>query len=210
MVSLEPAPWIGAFLVICVWSYYARRGVQNTFFRFAQSTAVGSSLGVVIVLTMAKNIDTLVITKVAAGNLGPIIPLLLGLLVYARFIPRREYLARIPVAIVVGISLGIATRAAIDAEIAKQIIATVNLPVLGVPSLTSFNSIISVLVIVAICYYFFFTLGPKISTSLQPVSSLGRYFLMAFFGAKFGATILTRMGFFMVTLRFLLFDWLGF
>jgi hypothetical protein len=41
------------------------------------------------------------------------------------------------------------------------------------------------------------------------VGRFGRYMLMFGFGAQFGATIMTRMGFLISRFQFLLYQWLG-
>ena len=208
MISTDVGIWVGAILTLCAFSYFARR-TQNIFFRFAQSTLIGASLGMIIVLVMAKTIDTMVFAKMRAGDWTGVIPFILGVMIYTRLIPRREYLARIPIAVVVATSLGVAARASLDSELFIQIMASARLPVVNVPLFTAFNSIVMIIAVIASCFYFYFTVEPGIAHKLQKVSTLGRYLLMVYFGAKFGATALSRMTFLLGRIEFLLFDWLG-
>lgn len=207
-ISTDVGVWISAILTILVYTYFIRNR-QNIAFRFAQSTVIGAALGYTVVLVMAKNIDSLAISKISGGNWIPIIPLLIGLAAYARLYPRYSYLARIPVALVVAVGLGLGARASLDAEIFTQVIATAGLTFMGVDPFTEFSNIVFVVAVVAAVSYFFFTLKQKVMGRISPARTFGLYILMVYFGARFGSTILTRIGWLMGRLQFLLYTWLG-
>lgn len=208
MISTNIGVWMAAILTLFVYSYFASTK-QNLAFRFAQSTLVGLSLGYIVVLVMAKNIDSLVITKIAKGDWLYVVPFILGLLVYSRFVPRYRYLARIPIAIIVSVGLGLGARAVLDTDIFRQLTATSTMRIIGVDGFTSFSNLVLLLALICSSFYFFFTLSSKVTTKLRPVMTAGRYFLMIYFGARFGVTILSRLTLVLGRLQFLLYDWLG-
>jgi len=208
MVSNDIGIWTGALFTIFIYSYFIRNK-QNIAFRFAQSTVVGCALGYIITLVMIKNVDTLAFTRIAGGNVIYIIPVLLGLLVYAKFIPQYSYLARTPISIIVSVGLALGARGALETQIVRQVISTASMPLFGVDLITSLSSIIFIVGLVSASCYFYFTLNPNLSSKLKPVSTLGRSFLMIYFGTKFGATIMSRLTLFLGRVTFLVFDWLG-
>lgn len=209
MLSKDIGVWIGAILTIFVYTYFIS-SKQNILFRFAQSTVIGGGLGYIIVLVMAKNIDSLAISKIAKGNWLYIIPIILGLMVYARFHPRYRYLARTPISIIISVGLGLGSRAALETEIFRQISASFKLAIFGVDQVTAINNLIYIIGLITVLFYFYFTLSPKISGTMKPLSTLGRYYLMIYFGARFGTTVMSRLTLFMGRLQFLLYEWLGF
>ena len=208
MVSTEIGVWIGAMFTLFIYSYFIKNE-QNIAFRFAQSTVVGCALGYIIALVMVKNVDTLAITKISQGELIYILPILLGLMVYAKFIPKYAYLARTPISLIVSVGLALGARGALETQIYKQVISTANLPIIGVIPITSLNSILFVIGVVSALFYFFFTLNPGMANKTQPLSTLGRYYLMIYFGTKFGATVMSRLTLVIGRIQFLLFDFLG-
>jgi hypothetical protein len=211
MVSTDLGIWVGAIFTIIIYTYFINNK-QNIGFRFAQSTVIGIALGYIVVLVMAQNIYKLALQKMFAGNLLYIIPILLGLLLYTRYIPEYSYLTRIPVALIVSVGLGVGARASLETDIFKQIQATASLNILGTDPMTAFNNLVFIVGVICATAYFFFTIGTKTTESenpLQYVRTLGRYYLLIYFGTRFGATIMSRLSLFLGRLNFLLFEWLG-
>jgi lipoprotein signal peptidase len=197
---------VAAILTIFVYTYFISNKQVPTF-RFAQSTVVGGALGYIVVIVMATNIDKLAITKLSQGRIDYIIPIVLGLLIYSRYVKGYEYLARTPIALIVATGLGLGARAAMDTQIIRLLypFASMNFKT----AYDAFNSVVFLVGFVASVAFFFFTLNPKVTKTITPLTKLGRYFLMVYFGTKFGATILTRATLFLGRLQFLLFEWLG-
>lgn len=208
MISTDISVWISALLTIFVYSYYVNTK-QNVFFRFAQSTVIGLSLGYIITFVIVKNLDALVLTKLSMGNIVYIIPLVLGLMMYGRFVPGYTYLSRFPIAIIVSSGLGLGAIAAFEAQVFNNITAIANLSIIGVDLKTGLNNIIYLIGLFSAIYYFFFTLDIKITNKLKPISTLGRYYLMVHFGTRFATTVLNRLSLFLGRLQLVLFQWLG-
>jgi hypothetical protein len=208
MVSTDIGIWVGAILTLCILSYFTS-GKQNIAFRFAQSTVLGISIGYIIVLVFVKQLNSLAISKIATGNIIYIIPIILGLLMYSKFVPQYRYLARIPIAWVVALGLGLGARGTLQSNILIQIMSTAKLPIVGVDLFTSFSNIVYIISLVSTIVFFFFTLNPKMQQTLKPVSTLGRYFLMVFFGITFGSTFMSRVTLIVGVVSVLLQKWLG-
>lgn len=208
MVSTDIGIWVGALLTLCILSYFTS-GKQNIAFRFAQSTVLGISIGYIIVLVFVKQLNSLAISKIAAGNIIYIIPIILGLLMYSKFVPQYRYMARIPIAWVIALGLGLGARGTLQSNIMIQIMSTAKLPIVGVDLFTSFSNIIYIISLVSTIVFFFFTLNPKMQQTLKPVSTLGRYFLMVFFGITFGSTFMSRVTLIVGVVQMLIQKWLG-
>jgi hypothetical protein len=75
----------------------------------------------------------------------------------------------------------------------------------------SFRSLLNALIILAglisTLFYFFFSKEHK--GAFGTVTRLGTYYLMIFFGATFGYTVMARISLLIGRLTFLLRDWLG-
>jgi hypothetical protein len=52
-------------------------------------------------------------------------------------------------------------------------------------------------------------LSSKRAKSLKSITTLGRYFLMVYFGTKFATIVMLRVSNYIGRLTFLLYDWLG-
>jgi hypothetical protein len=208
MISTDIGIWIGALLTLFVYSYFVR-SKQNIFFRFAQSTIVGCALGYTISIVMIKNIDYLGISKIIGGQVLYIIPILLGLLVYARFVPGYTYLTRTPIAFIVTVGIVLGARGAMESQLFTVMLSSVNWLVFGTDVVTSLNNLILIIGLISGITYFFFTMKGKGIPGYNQFWLMGRYFLMVYFGTRYGMTILSRLSLLIGRLQYLLFNWLG-
>jgi hypothetical protein len=94
-------------------------------------------------------------------------------------------------AIVIGTGVGLAINGAIGAQITKQISANF-LPLTSGAPMTIFNNLLIIIGSMTSLSYFLFTdrFSNKYTAS---VSKIGRYFLMATFGAGFGSVMTFRI-----------------
>lgn len=175
------------FLTLCVYSFVYK---ESMFWRFAEQTFIGLAMGYTFVLAV-QQIQTVAWIPISTGkNYLFIVPLILGLMLYARFSKNYAWMSRWPMAVLIGIGTGIAMRTVIEAQIVQQISATF-LPLITPNPMTTFNNI--AIVIMVFCTLFFFTFTGGTGKTADTVRKLGRYTLMLTFGAAFGATVLTRM-----------------
>ena len=208
MISTDPGIWVAAFFTIAIFSYFIK-SEQHVLFRFAQATVVGIALGYIISIVMVKNIDYMIITRILNGEISPVIPLILGVLLYARFVPEYSYLSRTPIAIIVAVGLGLGARTSLDAKIFRTLVATSGWLVVGSDPLTAINNIIMIIALIASTAYFFFTVKEEKVPGYSSLFKIGRYYLMIYFGASYGLTVLSRVTLLLGRVQFLLQDFLG-
>ena len=194
--------WVNVLLTIAIISF-AVPG-ENIFYRFAEYTMIGVTAGYAMVQGIRVLLN-LGVTPVLSGSAQFLIPILLGLLVYARFLKKYMYLSRWPMAIMVGSGIGVSIRAIPEVNILKQIQATF-LPIIGVDPVTGFSNLVLIVTCLTTLFYFFMTFKP--TGNLRHISTMGRYSIMILFGAYWGSQLMTRSTMFIGRMSFLINDWL--
>jgi len=194
--------WVAAFLTLCIFSFLSR---DNPFFRFAESLFAGVSLGyyigIVAVNTLVPNLINPLFGDFGA-NAHLLIPLLLGLNLYTRFIPRIAWLARISLAVYIAYYIGINMVQKIQGEIVPQVGSTILHPIGGV--MTPVDNLILIVGVLAVLIYFYFSIEHR--GAVGAVSRLGVWFLMLGFGAAFGYTVMGRVSLLIGRMNFLFID----
>ncbi len=190
--------WMAAFFTICIYSMVLYK--DNKLFRFSETVMVAITAANGIVLTFHNYIRPAVTVDIGTDKkIWLIIPILLGLLMYARFIKPVAWLARIPMGFFVGVGAGyVFTKR--PALFFSQIQATFL-------SLNTIDNILFVIGVVTVTTYFFFTVPLK-SQFMKGTTAVGRVFLLVAFGAAFGNTVMTRISVLLGRLQFLLQDFL--
>ncbi len=189
---------IAAFLTLCIFSFLYK---DNPFYKFAEYLLVGISVGFFLVTAINTTVlPKLILPLFKQGNLIYLIPGILGLLMFTRFSSKLSWLSRISLALVIGAGAGVSIPAVMQAQIMAQMGATM-------VSLASINGIIIVLAISTTLIYFFFSKEHK--GWLGGTAKIGIWFLMIFFGATFGYTVMSRVSLLIGRMQFLLADVLG-
>ena len=129
-----------------------------------------------------------------------LIPIVLGILLYTRYVKRYAWVAKIPLGLLMGIGTGLAIRGLILSQVVNQIKACF------IP-LNSFDNIFMVLGTLIVLFYFFFSIEHK--GSAGNLAKVGRWVMMIGFGASFAGTATGRISLFIGRLQFLLGNWLG-
>jgi hypothetical protein len=211
--------WIAAILTLAIYSFLYK---DNPVYRFAESLLIGLSVGFLLVTAFETTIFPKAFAPVGGafgevfikGNFGhfglifwALIPVALGLLMFARFVPKYGWVSRIALALYIGFGAGASIPANMQSYILRQIEATIR-PFLGDLTFWTFiNALIILVGLISTLFYFFFS---KAHTgAFGKVTKLGTYFLMIFFGATFGYTVMARISLLIGRLTFLLRDWLG-
>ena len=198
----DPGSMVAGVLTLAVLTFLYR---DNPIYRLAESLLVGVSVGYVLVVVWSNTLVQTLFLPLSQGRLALVIPLVLGLLMFGRFHQRTSFISRIPIAVVIGSGAGVAIPAMLEQRILKQISATV-VPLVsrsGVPDLSGLVVLIGVLTTLAYFYFSREHRGP-----LGVAAKIGTYFLMVFFGATFGYTVMSRMSTFIGRMEFLLTDFL--
>jgi len=208
--------WIAALLTLCIYSFLYR---DNVLYKIAEHLFVGVSLGWGLCVTYHQAVLPKMVyplfrpgeVDLPSADYATAIPVLIGLLWFARFIPGVGWLTRIPIAAVVGFGSGVGATAAIDGNLLPQLGATL-LPVVARSESGSFDFWLSVgntvLIIGVICVLAYFYFSREHRGVLGRMSRVGIYFLMGAFGAGFGYTVMARVSLLIARVEFLLFDWL--
>ncbi|MCX6842388.1 MAG: hypothetical protein NTX53_08935 [candidate division WOR-3 bacterium] len=208
-ISTDPWVWIAAILTLAIFSFLYR---ENPFYRIAEHLYVGLGNGYAITfywhrILMPSLIDPVAHNSSIVTRVGLIAIAIIGALYFTRFIPKISWLVRIPIAISLGYSCGATIPRAVDAEIIKQLRATI----ITRPQLAHWDTAlwaITILIgVIATISYFFFSAERK--GALRPLSYTGIIFIMVGFGASFGYTVMARISLFIGRLQFLMGDWLG-
>jgi hypothetical protein len=204
MVSI--GVWINAFLTLCILSFLYK---DNAFFRFAESLFAGLSLGYYIGLsvqnTLRPNLFNPLFHEPTQGlNLLLIVPMLLGVLLYFRYIPRVSWVARIALAVYVGYYSGVYLVQKLHGEVLPQSRDTILRVTSG--GTDALWNLIIIVGVFSVLIYFYFSAEHK--GALGRVSRVGIWFLMVSFGASFGYTVMARVSLLMGRFSFLVNTWL--
>jgi len=197
--------WIAAILTLGIFSFLWK---DNPFYRLCEHLFVGVSMGYFIALTWYNSVYPDLITPLfRQGRLIYIIPFVLGLCYFGRFIPKVSWLIRFPMAFVLGWGAGVAIPAYFQTNIIKQIQGTLLTPAIFARWDVFLGALISFVGVICSVFYFFFSWEHK--GALRLASETGIVFLMVGFGASFGYTVMARMSLLIGRFQFLLRDWLG-
>jgi hypothetical protein len=205
---------LAAGLTLAVYSFLYK---DNPLFKLAEHIYLGVSVGYSVTVTvhqyLAKQVYVPLIEPVIFPDRADqdpkwvlLIPIMLGMFLLARFIPRYAWLSRYAFAMTVGWGAGLMIPQVVKTYLFKQAEASVIAfnsspdPWVNVSTAVVFVGVLSVLV------YFFFSV--KHAGPLKPVSRLGIWYLMIAFGATFGFTVMARISLLTGRALFLLKDWL--
>lgn len=198
-MSATVSNWLGFFFTICIFSLVLYK--DNKFFRLAEYTLVGITAANAIVLNYHNYIRPTILTDIGKdGKYWYIIAIIVGLLTYARFVPKVRWLSRIPMGLWLGIGTGYILSTTQGVFI-TQIQATFK-------SLNSVNNVLFVLGVVTVLSYFFFTVSTD-NAPMKVATGVGKVFLLVAFGAAFANTVMTRISVLLGRMQFILRDLLG-
>ena len=155
---------------------------DNPLSRFTEHLYTGI-LGGYIFATNWDYIRSNCVNNIAQGQIIYVVALALSLMLLSRLKPEWVWMSRYPVALTVGVGLGLAIRTTVMAEFLSQITATV-LP------LTNINNLVMVIgTLTATAYFIFRT---ELTGVYEYIHKTGRLFLLAAFGVTYGQTVSFR------------------
>jgi hypothetical protein len=216
--------WVAAFFTLAIFSFLYR---DNVFYKFAESVFVGVTAAYWMVAGFWEGIVERLLANLApdlvrswslpelkpaqTANFLYIVPLILGIMLLWRLAPRGAWIARWPLAFVVGTYAGIKLISFLDADFVSQIRSTI-VPLVAMKSAGNFDvwaslRNIGLLFGVLSCLtYFFFSVEHR--GFVGRVARVGVWFLMITFGASFAFTVMGRIALFAARISFLFDDWL--
>ncbi len=198
-MSNSPATWVSAILMLCVYSYLIK---DNRVFSLTQRLYVGVGIGYGAALAMRTLVQS-GIKPLLEGNKTVIVPLVMGLLAYARYIKPVAWTSRIPAAFVVALGAAITLRGAIQAQFIDQIYGTM-LP------LTSVNNLIIVLGTGSTLLYFYFRESKKgrLSALIGYSNTFARYVMMVALGIGYTGNLSSNIPRTIGQLRLIFEEWI--
>ena len=194
---LTPGGLVFGFILLGTWSLFLYK--DQPWYKTAQNLFVGAaaSLGLIVSLS---SLQKSTFTPLINGQWTNIIPIVLGILVFAKFVPKISWLGRFPVAVAAGVGISVSIRTYIRANFLEQIYSTMQLAnlttiegIFGTTTDYSLNRLLFIIITVSTLTYFTFSLILTKNRIFTPISKLGRYGIMIALGLAYGATVLTRI-----------------
>jgi hypothetical protein len=216
--------WLAAFFTLAVFSFLYG---DNPFYKIAEAVLVGVSAAYWMVVAfwdvlvpnlMGKIWPTVVQAWAMPGlsgedavrNLWYLAPLILGVMLLWRLAPKGAWIARWPLAFVIGTFASLQLIAFLHGDFLAQIRNSI-LPIAVVAGgvfdpWESLRNLLIVTGVLSCLVYFFFSF--EHTGAVGKVATLGTWFLMITFGAGFGYTVMGRIALLAIRIEFLLDDWL--
>jgi hypothetical protein len=215
--------WIGAFLTLCIFSFLYK---DNPLYRFAEHLFIGASNGWSVgfywhrvlkpvmydpfvqacSLASHKGFSPGLFNPMAPANFLIIVPGLIGLLYFMRFVPKHSWMVRIPIGIYMGYYVGVAVPASFAGALFPQLKGTLLTRASFADPLNGAWAVLVLIGVVTTLVYFFFSKEQKGIWKLG--ARTGIVYIMIGFGASFGYTVMARISLVIGRFVFLLRDWL--
>ncbi|HHW18516.1 MAG TPA: hypothetical protein GXX30_06405, partial [Firmicutes bacterium] len=184
-MSTNPWVWIQAFLTLALFSIIF---VDNGFYKFAEHAYVGLYAGYTVVVTWFSYIRPSSQWIFRDHKYHYIIPIIIGLLIYTRYIKGWAWVSRYNMAFMVGVGAGFVLARDFKSLLLDQVRATFKPLFVSGSLLTTINNIVLVVGVVSVMWYFLFTVEKK--GTAGTISSIGRVVMMVAFGSAFGNTVM--------------------
>lgn len=215
--------WVAALATLAVMSFLWG---DNPAYRLVEAVVVGASAGYNILIGVWEVLIPNLVTKLAPSlvrlSINPevksdqpvewmmLVPLVLGVMMLCRLIPKAAWISRWPMAFFIGAFAGIRLVSYLEADFVRQIQSTI-IPLIVLKDgkfdfSASLKNLTIVVDVLASLLYFFFSV--EHTGVAGRVSRLGVWFLMIFFGAGFANTVMSRISLMAARLEFLFVDWL--
>ena len=208
---------VAALLTLCVFSFLYK---DNPLYKFVEHLFVGIAAGYVIAVQFHNVFVPNIWHPLTKGvDWWPVVPLILGLFLFARFLPRGGWISIWPVALILGTYSGLAVIGFASGDLVIHIQSNL-IPVLDVGALKEFadkpglftllQALTNPLIVLGlICTLSYFFSSKRYERVTRVTSKIGVAFLMIGFGAGYGYTVMTRMALLIDRFYLLFSDWLG-
>jgi hypothetical protein len=204
---------LAVFFTMAIFSFLWK---DNMIYKFAEHLVVGISMGYwVIILYQTSFLSKMWQPMMRTFHGTPeglpdklvFVPIGLGFLLFTRFFPKISWLARIPMAFILGVGSGVAIPLGIQTSVIQQIHPTMAAFQVGNQTgfLPMFNATLVFLGVICGLAYFFFS--ARHTGILGGMSKVGIWVLMIGFGASFGYTVMSRVSLLYGRMNYLVFDW---
>jgi hypothetical protein len=226
--------FVAAWFTIAIFSFLYK---DNAFYKAAEHIMVGLSMGYVTVYVVFQVLQQRFWDKLVRNDLSPddvifgsseifryslIIPAILGLLMLLRLFPKVAWISRWPMAILIGMGMGLALPMILQLDVTKQLFFATKAPInylqvlhgsaMTAPEFTNYEGWqlgVPILIVGTFCALMYFFFSVPHTGAVGRVARFGVLFLMIGFGASFGYTVMGRLSLLIGRVLFLLKDWLG-
>ncbi|MEO0189355.1 MAG: hypothetical protein ABIL70_05905 [candidate division WOR-3 bacterium] len=196
--------WIAALLTLAIYSFLYK---DNPVYKIAENIFVGVSAGYwAVVLWYDYAWPNLFEPLFYRGQWYNILPVFIGLMMFAPFIPKIGWMVRIPLTFTMGVAMAVSITQIVQGDIFPQLQATF-LPLANVPLFSAVSHILIIAGVIFTLVYFYFSKEHRGPLGIG--ARIGIWFMMVSFGASFGYTIMARVSLFIGRVYFLLHHWLG-
>lgn len=198
--------WISALLTLGIVSFLYR---DNLFYKISEAIFIGISAGFWFITFFWDSLYRPVAAGIEGGDYWFIGGIILGVMLLMRLVGTAGWLARWPLAFIVGATVGLRMMVYFTTNALAQVQGTVVDTVAAVASGNTYE-IIGRFVIVAgtITGLIYFYFSKEHRGAFGGAAKVGIWFLMVTFGASFGYTVMSRMSLLLGRIDFLLTDWL--
>jgi len=216
--------WVAAIGTLFIFSFlYA----DNPCYKVAEAVLVGVSAGYAMIVgfwtVIIPNLLAPLFPKFTQSIFLPgtvpvrsdywwlnIVPLVLGIMLLMRLSPAGGWIARWPLAFIIGSTAGLRLIAFVEADFLAQIRNTV-IPLITIDNgrldaFATFSNVLLLIGVVSCLVYFFFSI--EHTGFVGGVSRVGIWYLMITFGAAFGFTVMGRVALLAIRFEFLFDNWL--
>lgn len=202
---------LAGLMTLAIFSFLYR---DNPAYKMAEHLAVGVSVGFLIVTYYFNVFKPKVWDNILfEGQYDYLIPLALGLILFARFIPKFGWLSRWSIAFYIGGFSGLSIPSTLEGRVLAQSEGSVRSLLSIDPSggffsslLASVDAIFLVVGTLACLVFFFFSVEHK--GAVGRFAYFGRLCIMVGFGASFGYTVMARVSLLIGRMRFLTDDFI--
>jgi len=198
-ISTNPGIWCQAICTLAVLTYLYK---DNPIWRTVESIYLGLATAYWFVYYFWSFIKPAVMDWVLVQHQWHyILAIIMGLLIFFRYVPSLSWIARYPMSYWVGYGAGYVL--AYQPAVWLQQITD---------SFRALNTLANVLIFIGILCtlaYFFFTLA-KENPVVGGIAEVGKWYIMVALGSAFGNTVLYRWNLFLGRANMLIGQWLGF
>jgi len=184
--------WVAAGLTIFLFSFLYK---DNPFFKTAEHLYLGAGMGWVFQTVLFQTWIPKVwepLTK--QGDWTVLVPTVLGLTLVTQFFPRISWMSRYGFTFIMGYGSGLVIPLTISTDLLKQIGGTMAPFMVSEITRANIWSLVngSIIAVGFICVLFYFFFSVEHKGAIKKASNIGIYFLMLYFGAAFGNTVMGR------------------
>jgi hypothetical protein len=206
-IGEEIGIWVAALLTFMMFTFLYK---DNPVFKLGEHIFLGVALGYSLSTYYYQNIYPEGVAPLLGNNpdipknMWVAIPMVLGLFILLRMIPKLAWLSRYSFAVYIGGWAGITIPTEMAGRLLPQITATMR--PLQMPVSVLMSQILLIIGVLCTVVYFFFSLEHK--GAVGRISRFGVVFIMIAMGASFGNTVMARVSLLIGRFQFLLYDWI--